>query len=89
MHDAPWEALQHELAHLAVEKTYDVHLRDDLLQEMRIGLWKSETGKSRKEYIAIAANAARDYLRNFNHSRTRYGRIDYDTPLLRRLSRFV
>jgi len=76
-HRERWQTFENELQRIARRLTADRHLREDLLQEMRLAVWRLPPHKSRAEYVATARNRAIDYIRRVAHLRVANNPVSY------------
>lgn len=62
---AKFDHLEKRLVGVARKLTHDLHLQQDLLQEMRIKIWQAETGHTDSYYLEMGLNAGKRYLERF------------------------
>lgn len=62
---ADFEHLEKRLSGVARRLTKDIHLQQDIMQEMRIKIWKSETGHTDSYYLEMGLNAGKRYMERF------------------------
>ena len=62
---ADFEHLERRLVGVARKLTPDIHLQQDILQEMRLKIWKSQTGHTDSYYLEMGLNAGKRYMERF------------------------
>lgn len=69
--------LEKRLNGVANKLTRDIHLRQDLLQEMRLKIWRAETGHTDSYYLEMGLNAGKRYMERFIEPHLEYrGSLD-------------
>ena len=62
---ANFEHLERRLYGVAKKLTKDIHLQQDLFQEMRTKIWLSENGHTDSYYLEMGLNAGKRYMERF------------------------
>lgn len=62
---AQFEHLEKTMARIAKKLTKDIHLQQDLLQEMRLKVWRAENGHTDSYYLEMGLNAGKRYMERF------------------------
>ena len=62
---ADYKHFEKRLCGVAKKLTKDIHLMQDLLQEMRWKIWQAEEGHTDSYYLEMGLNAGKRYMERF------------------------